>query len=932
MGATPFTNETYRTPDAPQGGFVPTTEMPNAGSVIGEGLSKAGDLFGQIGDRIEQQDNLTAVQDAMNKYQAHVRNVQYGDPDNPEQAGYFNLQGKSAMDGWKSAAQDVDQAQQILMQTLNPDQQRMFDQQSRAFQNGALSAMAEHAGRQRQVYQDDVYKDTLTNYANTGAANLDNPEAFAGYLNAGRKAVMQRLALQGVPLDGPVAQAQLQDWNDQYLTTAAKAAADNNDAIKAQNILDSNKGNLSATAYSAASELIRPRVDRQQGDMLAQRVINGGDDPTPIPPDADPEATHTAMVHFESGGSQYGKDGAPLTSTKGAVGVSQLMPDTAREVAQQTGLGWDEDRFRNDANYNRAIGQAYFQQLCQKYGGNQTLACAAYNAGPGNVDKWRQQFGDPMTGAISDHDFVAQIPFKETRNYVSRVGATVTKPDTSPSYSAPDFGRQISDVHAEVTRLGLSPEAEDRALSQVRRNYTDWEQVTATARSALHDHVDDLSSAYMQGNATQPIPEAQIRQLYQPEEADRMIGDLRMRQQAGTEYADLKWASPQQIAQVQKHDQDMLQGADTDHYKTRTQIVSMRDSMIQKRNEALQKDPASFVADNPLVQQAAQQIDPEKPETFQNYAQTVMSVQRNMGVLQPRILTNDQIRQAVQTLTSVDPSKQDVVPVLDGMEKQYGPQLWPQVFGEMVRVGKMPAEYQVLANMDTPGQAAGRQMYAANLKMSLDDLKKAAGLDGKGLSPSTANGDPIADIMSPFMATTQLQDGGVGIDNVVRDAIERQALGYIVRGKKQSEALSDAYDDIIGAKYDTAGTIRAPKGELPAVQSATNYALSRLTPDDIQVSPELDYLPENQRASYTLDRARRLGKWVMNGDESGYNIAMPTRSPGQYRTLMNKDGTPFTVTLKGIRSGQYANPYDSNALKLAQQAQAAYVQQHSGAN
>jgi len=431
----------------------------------------------------------------------------------------------------------------------------------------------------------------------------------------------------------------------------------------------------------------------------------------------------------------------------------------------------------------------------------------------------------------------------------------------------------------------------------------------------------------MQGNTQQDIPTQQIRQLYEPDQAQNAIQDLAMRRQAGIQYADLKWASPQQIQQVQQADTHSLQGEDTDHYQTRMKIVSMRNQMIEKRNQALSKDPASFVSDNPTVQQAAHQVDPEKPETFQQYAHTVMAVQRNLGVQQPRILTDDQVHQAVQTLTNVDPAKQDVVPVLNGLEQQYG-QLWPQAFGEMVRVGKMPAEYQVLANMDTTAQAGGRQMYAANLKKTLSELEKDPAVRGVSLERSATNGDPIGDKMSPFMETTELQGGGGSINSLVQDAIKRQAYGYMSKGMSQSDAVSNAYNDVIGAKYDTYRTIRAPKGELPAVQSATAYVLSRLKPTEINVAPELNGIPDNERASYTLERAKRIGQWVMNGDETGYNLVIETRTPGQYRTLMNKDGSPLTVTLQGVRSGQYANPYDDNALKLSQQAQQAYVAQH----
>lgn len=918
-----------RAPDA----IAPTPEThvdPSAfGAGIAESLSRLGDQVGRAGDtmfdaqqRRQAQNNLTDVDDKMNQLQEQTRRIQMGDPSDPSQPGFFGLQGQRAMQAWQPTLQNLQNIQQTLGQGMNADAARVFHQRSTEFLNGAANAMAQHVDQQRQAYQQDVFKATLDNFANSGAANLSDPSAFARAYDGGRQAVMQRLALSGVPTDSPIAQQHLQQWNDGYFSRAAQVARDNDDPLGAQTLLDSNRRNMSATAYALATEANRPGVYRKQGDMLGQSIINGTQ-VRPVPADADQSATFGAMLHLESGGRQTNADGSPLTSSKGAVGIAQMLPDTARGVARSVGVAWDESRFRTDPAYNRALGEAYFRQLCDRYGGNQTLACAAYNAGPGRVDGWLKTIGDPRTGALSDQDFVSAIPFDETRKYVSRAGAALTPGQPAPSFSAPDLSAQVSQVRSEAARTGLSPEAEARALSVVHQNYSTWQQATATARDQLSRHVADLGEAFLQGNTQQDIPRDQIAQLYEPEQARSMIDDLSMRRQAGTQYADLKWASPQQIAQVQQDDTNMLQGEDTDHYATRMKVVGMRNQMLAKRAEALGKDPASWVANNPTVQQAAQQIDPQNPATFQTYANTIMSVQRNLGVQQPRILSDDQVHQAVQTLTSIDPAKQDAVPVLNAMERHYGA-LWPQVFGEMVHPGGLSPEYQVLANMVGPG----REMFASNLKLSVNDLKKAAGVPGRGIMPSSGNGDPIADTMAPFAATAQLQGGGVILNNMVRDAIERQALGYMARGQDQSTALSNAYTDIVGAKYDTAGTIRAPKGELPAVRNATAYMLSKLNPGDIQVPPELDGIPDNQRASYTIESARSLGQWVMNSDESGYNLMLPTRTPGQFRTLMASDGAPLTVTLQGVRSGQYANPYDSKALKLAQQAQAAYVAQH----
>lgn len=128
-----------------------------------------------------------------------------------------------------------------------------------------------------------------------------------------------------------------------------------------------------------------------------------------------------AVKGQESGGQQFTADGKPLTSKAGAVGVMQVMPGTGPEAAAAAGLPWDETKFRTDAGYNEALGKAYLRKMLDRYDGNRTLALAAYNAGPGSVDGWLKTIGDPRDGKISNEDFAAAIPFKETRAYVRNV-------------------------------------------------------------------------------------------------------------------------------------------------------------------------------------------------------------------------------------------------------------------------------------------------------------------------------------------------------------------------------------------------------------------------------------------------------------------------------------------------------------------------------
>lgn len=121
------------------------------------------------------------------------------------------------------------------------------------------------------------------------------------------------------------------------------------------------------------------------------------------------------VIHHESGGR------IDAVSPKGARGIMQLMPDTAREMAAQLGLPFSEARLTSDADYNKQLGSAYLSQMLERYDGEQALAVAAYNAGPGRVDEWLQRHGDPRRGDISVRDWVARIPFQETRDYTQRI-------------------------------------------------------------------------------------------------------------------------------------------------------------------------------------------------------------------------------------------------------------------------------------------------------------------------------------------------------------------------------------------------------------------------------------------------------------------------------------------------------------------------------
>ena len=130
-------------------------------------------------------------------------------------------------------------------------------------------------------------------------------------------------------------------------------------------------------------------------DIIRQQARDKGLDPSLI----------AAVIYAESRFRDQ-------TSPAGARGLMQITPRTADEIARRSGGTEFEQGDLASPQINIAYGSWYLDWLLERYGGNETLAVAAYNAGTGNVDRWIVD--DP--GLRAD-----EIPFPETRAYVDRV-------------------------------------------------------------------------------------------------------------------------------------------------------------------------------------------------------------------------------------------------------------------------------------------------------------------------------------------------------------------------------------------------------------------------------------------------------------------------------------------------------------------------------
>ena len=103
-------------------------------------------------------------------------------------------------------------------------------------------------------------------------------------------------------------------------------------------------------------------------------------------------------------------------SKKGALGPMQLMPETAEWIIEQGRFSPHFIDYLSRPEVNIAMGSWYLSMIYQQLNQNLIATIAAYNAGPGNVNKWISQ--NIWDGTLEN---ITQIPYGETRHYVQRV-------------------------------------------------------------------------------------------------------------------------------------------------------------------------------------------------------------------------------------------------------------------------------------------------------------------------------------------------------------------------------------------------------------------------------------------------------------------------------------------------------------------------------
>jgi len=144
---------------------------------------------------------------------------------------------------------------------------------------------------------------------------------------------------------------------------------------------------------------------------------------------------------------------ADVKSSAGAVGLMQLMPATARWVAQKVGLKDYHGGQTANVATNLNLGTWYLKHVFDTLDSQAVLASAAYNAGPGRARAWRADA--PMEAAI----YAESIPFNETRDYVKKVMSNA-------NYYSQQFGHTLLSLKARIGIIAPRSRAVDKPLDE----------------------------------------------------------------------------------------------------------------------------------------------------------------------------------------------------------------------------------------------------------------------------------------------------------------------------------------------------------------------------------------------------------------------------------------------------------------------------------
>lgn len=504
-------------------GRITQPDMPDVvgqqNQQVARGLQQTGGVMAAISNDIEQQANQLRVDDALNRVKENALRLTYD-----KDAGYQSLKGINALERPNGKALPDEYAENLQKHidetyaSLGNDAQRAaFKLRSNDILTSFRGGIQQHEANEFKTYGLSVSDGVQATALREIGLNWKNPDAVSSAVERIRAETYRQAQFLGKSAEWQDAQARKVTSNAHK--TALLSALEQNDAAYADSYLKKFSDQMDADDILSVRGHITKAMDAQVGFAAASEVVGKM---APRIQTSEAERAFNVALGTESNNRQFGADGKPLTSPKGAIGIAQVMPGTAPEAAKLAGLEWDEQRYKTDANYNKALGLAYFQKQLQTNGGDLAKAYAAYNAGPGALQDAIKKAeraaalnkNDPNVPARPWLDFMP----KETRDYVAKNMKEFEAGSGQPA--RPTFA-EIDNQLRNDPRLAGNPGRYKAAREEAERQFN--EQTKAIKQQEEEAVATAMRGIIQNGGRFSDLPVA-VRAAVPPKEVDNLIG------------------------------------------------------------------------------------------------------------------------------------------------------------------------------------------------------------------------------------------------------------------------------------------------------------------------------------------------------------------------------------------------------------------------
>lgn len=495
----------------------------------------------------------------------------------------------------------------------------------------------------------------------------------------------------------------------------------------------------------------------------------------------------------------------------------------------------------------------------------------------------------------------------------------VTDPDATGDESAAIRG-------AVDATAGLSADVQRATVAAVKQKFSLQRAGNATERQSLEQSIPDLMAATTAGVQDVPWPpDDKIRQLLPAAKANRLIEERDIAARGGELVRGLRWSSSQEW-DAAEHDIVSGQGvistmmkasakagatgagatgatpdsadANASYFRLQKTIGAQFLQQRQARDQALANDPASYVNQNPRVQElGAIAQKSNKPEDYEAWAQQSLGVQAYLGVPegQQHLL---QVKEAQGLASKLMAPGTDAHNTMAAMQQTYG-SAWQSVFKDMVTLGKLPAAYQSVQALDDSHDAG-------ILARAINETKPGA--DGKPKDWNeilgNAGGKPVKSTMDDLVRNdTSVQSfqqsllkSGASLGQVTDITNSISTLAYAKRvydGLDSASAAQAAVQSFTGNYEFLPGGARVPKASYDNVTAAAGQTLQAMTPDQIKVPPIYGGQGMPSKDEY-MNVLKANPTWITN--KTGDGLWLMDSGGKLVRTLDNKPVTiPFTA-------------------------------------